>query len=118
MKRARYLLYAAIPVAYFFTVIIGSFSPRRAYWTNELLVIDSAKYWQKSDGEYSARRVWPQPDEWIPFQSTYIVSRDGKDCARMTLFRPPWSRSNKIHHTDISKEGPTPAPLMVIKHPN
>src|SRR4051812_27122915 len=41
------------------------------------------------NGTFAARRVFPRFGEWLPFQSVYVVSRDGRDCARVTTTRWP-----------------------------
>lgn len=86
----------AIPVPYLAAMAYGCGSMENSCFPAKAQAIHSVQHQQKQEGVYTCRRAWPQPDEWLPFQSSFIVARDGKDCARYTLQKLPW-RPRKLY---------------------
>jgi hypothetical protein len=73
-------------------------------WPDAEIVIQFAKDEEGSLGHYAARRVVPHIDECVPFRSVFVVSRDGKDCARITLTRPIWTGDSSITYARLGKK--------------
>jgi hypothetical protein len=104
MKRATWILISVL-TAYSAAVAYGSYDRKSACSSDASFSVFLAKNEEKKDGEYVARRVWPRPSEWVPFQSTFVVSRNTEDYARITLRMLPWSRFGSCHLTRLKAKG-------------
>jgi hypothetical protein len=100
MKRTIFAL-LVLGAIYVGTVIYGSVPRRSACGSDEEFAVFLAKQERGTEGSYMVRRSFPQLDELIPFQSTFVVSRNGEDCARVTLRRPFWTQNGTYNFTPI-----------------
>ncbi len=61
-------------------------------------------------GVYEAHRYIPWLTGWVPFQSSYLVTREGEHIARVTLRRWPfsshtWNYASYDEHTETTYSG-------------
>jgi len=117
MKHVAWFL-ALVIGAYVAAVGIGCAPSGSACSTNGDFVVFLAKKQEAKDGRYAVRRVWPRLDEFVPFQSVFVASRDGEDCTRVTLRRFFAVKSGACSCTPIPKEKPNQAPTTTAVTPH